>query len=69
MNKRAFKLTIGIKSKEAPTFMDGEAPGVFVVKEFEVPAGESDVSMARWAIDKEDEMVAECVELKWEELT
>lgn len=71
MSKVKYKLTIGIKSEKTtpPTFMDDEAPGVFALKEFEVPVGESEVSMAMWAIDQEDEMVKQCVEMKWTQCT
>lgn len=71
MSKKVYKLTLGIKAQSSvpPTFMEGEAPGVFAIKEFEVTdEGQGDAAMAHWALNKEDEIIAECVETKWEEI-
>lgn len=65
MAKQRIKLTLGIKSKEAPVFMEGEEPGVFAVKEmeFEKPKGGlSDAMFLKWILDQESEMIEDTVE-------
>lgn len=65
--KQLVKLTLGIKSEEAPVFMEGEEPGVFAVREYELPwrqGGLSDAMFSKWLLDQEDELMKETVEFK-----
>ena len=71
MSKQTIKLTLGIKSEEAPVFLEGEEPGVFVTREIELEkekGGLSDAMFAKWVLDQEKEMIEDCVEFKAYEL-
>lgn len=62
------KISVGIRSDEAPTFMEDEKPGVFATEIIEVPDDDAQGPMfAKWLLDKEDELLKKTVIVRFEQ--
>jgi len=63
------KFAVGVKSSEAPVFMEGEDPGVFSVREVEFDHHVlSESAIARFIVRTEDELLKECVHINVTEI-
>ncbi len=58
------KFTVAMTNENAPVFMVGEEPGVFVTQIMEIEDDATGAMFAKWLIEQEEKLIKECVKVR-----